>query len=69
MSESIKLFIVEGEERDYRYINRMTDCFFKGKYASRVINLPTSQNIYMLYKKIEEYGFDADIVEIIRNGA
>lgn len=30
MGESIKLFLVEGEDRDYRFINRMTNCFFKG---------------------------------------
>lgn len=52
MSDSIKLFIVEGEERDYRFVKGMTDLFMRGKFEARIIYLPAAQNIYMLYKKL-----------------
>ena len=46
----IILFIVEGEKRDYRFIEEMCNCFFKGKYKANIINLPAKQNIYMLFR-------------------
>ncbi len=52
MSKQIILFIVEGEKRDYRFVEEMTQCFFRGKYQVKIISLAASQNIYMLYQKI-----------------
>ena len=72
MDNPVKLFIVEGESRDYRFVNEMTTCFFKGRYTAKVIALPAAQNIYMLYKKLTDDHFETDIVEILRenvNGA
>lgn len=66
MSKQTVLFIVEGENRDYRFINEMTQCFFKGKYKIKIISLAASQNIYMLYQKLLEDDFDTDVVEILR---
>lgn len=44
MNSPIKLFFVEGEDRDYRYINSICSCFFgKGRFQSKIINLPASQ--------------------------
>ena len=34
MGESIKLFLVEGEDRDYRFIIRMTNCILRRLVAS-----------------------------------
>lgn len=68
MSNPVKLFIVEGEDRDYRFVNSMTSCFFgKGRFEAIVINLPVSQNIYMLFKSLMDDGFNLDIVEILRD--
>jgi len=68
MNNPVKLFIVEGEDRDYRFVNEMSFCFFsKGKFEAKVINLPASQNIYMLYRLLKEDDFDTDIVEILRD--
>lgn len=68
MSNPVKLFIVEGEHRDYRFVNELTRCFFsRGKHDSRIINLPASQNLYMLYQKLAEDDFETDIVEILRD--
>lgn len=66
MSNPVKLFIVEGESRDYRFVNEMTRCFFKGRYTSTIINLPASQNLYMLYQKLEEDNFETDVVEVLK---
>lgn len=67
MSKPIKLFIVEGEKRESRFIHEMANCFFeKGRYESKIINLSADQNIYMLFKKLEEDDFETDIVEIVR---
>lgn len=69
MSDSIKLFIVEGEERDYRFVKGMTDLFMRGKFEARIIYLPAAQNIYMLYKKLVEDDFQTDIVEVLRESS
>lgn len=61
------LFIVEGEKKDYRFIEEMTNCFFKGKYLARIINIPAKKNIYMLYNKLKEDDFETDIVELLRD--
>ena len=68
MRNPVKLFIVEGEKRDFRFIETMTKLFFsRGKFESRIINLPAAQNIYMLYKKLEKDNFETDLVEILRD--
>ena len=68
MSRPVKLFIVEGLDRDFRFVEKMTQCFFdRGRYEARIINLPAAQNIYMLYKVLKEDEFETDIVEILRD--
>ena len=67
MSRPVKLFIVEGEDRDYRFITRMTETFFSGKYEAKVICLPAQGNIYMLYKILKDDNFETDFVELIRD--
>lgn len=66
MSEAVILFVVEGEKRDYRFVDEMVECFLKGRYKVSVINVPASQNIYMLYEKMVEDDFDTDVVEVLR---
>lgn len=67
MSEPIIVFIVEGEKRDLRFAKELAQCFFQGRHKVTVINLPASQNIYMLYEKLRADGFETDIVEILRS--
>lgn len=67
MAEPVKLFVVEGESRDFRFVNEMTRCFLKGRYKTKVINLPAAQNIYMLYQKLVEDDFETDVVEVLRD--
>ena len=68
MNNPVKLFVVEGEVRDLRFAKELTDCFFSsGRYQAKIINLPASQNIYMLYKLLIEDDFDTDLVEILRD--
>ncbi len=67
MNKPVKLFIVEGEDRDYRFVNCMEHVFFTGRYETRVINLPASQNLYMIYKDFVEDEFDSDLVELLKN--
>lgn len=66
MGKPIKCFIVEGVDRDYRFLNEMLNTFCKGKYGSITICLPAEQNIYMLYNKLKEDDFETDIVELLR---
>ena len=61
-----KLFIVEGEDKECRYLESMTNCFFKGKHDSVIISLPAKQNIFMLYNILKEDDFETDIVEVLR---
>lgn len=69
MNEAIKLFIVEGVEKDYRFVKGMTDLFMRGRFAAKIIYLPAAQNIYMLYKKLVEDDFQTDIVEVLRESS
>ena len=66
MSKPVKCFIVEGEDRDYRFINEMIETFFKGRYDSVTICLSAEQNIYMLYNKLKEDQFETDLIELLR---
>lgn len=66
MSKQIKLFIVEGEDKYHRLIKRLTELFLTGKYSSKVITIPASQNIYMLYEKLSKDDFDTDVIELLR---
>lgn len=66
MSEPVVLFIVEGADRDWRFVNRMTDCFMRGSFKANIVSLPAEQNIYMLYSRLAEEGFDLDLVEVLR---
>lgn len=65
--QPVILFVIEGEARDFRFVNEMTRCFFRGRYQTKIINLPAAQNIYMLYQKLAEDNFDTDIVEVLRD--
>lgn len=67
MNNPIKLFIIEGEDRDNRFVQSMERVFFTGKYESRVINLPASQNLYMIYQDLAEDDFDSDLVELLKD--
>ena len=66
MDKPIKCFIVEGEDRDYRFISGMISTFFRGKYESITVCLPAEQNIYMLYSKLKEDNFETDLIELLR---
>ncbi len=66
MSETIKLFIVEGEDRDYRFIVNLTQLFFNAKQQFKTIHLPAKQNIFMLYQQLKEDEFETDLVELLR---
>jgi len=67
MREPCKLFIIEGESREDRIIEKMTRCFMKGSYKARVLHLPAAQNIYMLYSLLEQDDFESDLVELLRD--
>lgn len=67
MSKPVKCFIVEGEARDYRFIQGMTRTFFKGRFESVTIFLPAKLNIYMLYNRLKAEPFDTDPVELLRD--
>ena len=66
MSKPVKIFIVEGVARDYRFIGEMTRCFFTGKYDAKVIRLPTEMNVYMLYSLLKDDDFESDVIEVLR---
>ena len=63
----IKLFIVEGEARDLRFIELMSERFLKNKHDYRIIHLPAKQNIFMLYDILKDDDFETDIVEVLRD--
>ena len=66
MSRETKVFIVEGESREPRFVREMIQSFFQGKYQTKVVTLAAAQNIYMLYQKLKEDDFETDIIEVLR---
>lgn len=69
MGESdYKLIIVEGEKKEIGIFERV-EAFFIQKEKFRYVNLPASQNIYMLWQILKEDDFQTDIVEIIRGNS
>ncbi len=60
-----KVCIVEGEAREPIVINNIIQVFFSHDHV-KIITLPAGQNIYMLWKKLNEDGFDTDIIEVLR---
>ena len=66
MDKPVKCIIVEGEKRDYRYVEEMLKTFFVGKCQIVTVILPAGQNIYMLYNSLKEDDFETDLIEILR---
>lgn len=60
MSKNI-LLIVEGDRRERDFFNRLEEVFDLGY---EIYSLKT--NIYSLYKKMKDYEFNADIVEVLK---
>lgn len=58
-------FVVEGEAREPDIINSIRNVYFKNKNY-KVITLPAGQNIYMLWKRLEEDDFETDLIEVLR---
>lgn len=67
MSKSTKVFIVEGESRDFRLINHLIETFFVGKYNATVIPLSANQNLYMLFQLMDKTDFEMDLIEVVRD--
>jgi len=67
MSKQVKLFVVEGENRETRFLQWMIDIFFQGRFAAKIITLSAAQNIYMLYQILKKDDFETDMVEVLRD--
>ena len=58
-------FIVEGEAREPLIIKNIKKVFFK--HANfKIITLPACQNIYMLWKILEDDDYNTDVIEVLR---
>ncbi len=66
MDKAVKVFIVEGIDRDYRFLGEMAQCFFQGKFDAHIIRLPAEMNLYMLYSLLKKDEFETDVIEILR---
>ena len=67
MSNSIKVFVLEGESKEDTIVKMMTNCFFGEKNQNIIINLSVAQNIYMLYQTLKQYDFEIDFIELLRS--
>lgn len=66
LDRAVKVFIVEGENRDLRFIEALSRVFFSDSEESVIINIPSAGNIYMLYGVLKEDDFETDIIEVVR---
>lgn len=64
-NKDYKAFIVEGEVREPQIIDNISKIFFAHKNY-KVITLPAGENIYMLWKQLNEDDFDTDVIEVLR---
>lgn len=69
MNRATKVFIVEGENRDLRFVNSLTRLFMSDYDDSIIINVPAAENIYMLYEKLKEDEFETDVIELLRESS
>lgn len=69
MASPATLFIVEGERRDVRFLNSLIKRFLPEPRKVKTLILPAAQNIYMLYKQLEEDDFQTDVVEVLRESS
>lgn len=58
-------FIVEGTKREPSIIKNMGNIFFRNTQVMEII-LPAGQNIYMLWKILNEDDFQTDIIEVLK---
>ena len=65
VNKDYKAFIVEGESREPLIIDNISKVFFSHSNF-KIITLPVSQNIYMLWKKLKLDDFETDIIEVLR---
>lgn len=63
-SETIAI-IVEGDSREMHVMKSMKSVFFRNDQV-KLISFPAGQNIYMLWKRMEDDNYDTDIIEVIR---
>lgn len=57
--------IVEGADREQAVMRNLASIYFKTDRC-KIISFPAEQNIYMLWRKMNEDNFQTDIIEVVR---
>lgn len=63
--KNYKAFIVEGEVREQQIVHNLCNVYFKNS-NTKIITIPAGQNIYMLWKRMQEDEFQTDVIEVLR---
>lgn len=66
MSKKRIAVIYEGERTEKRLVNNISQCFFSQFTELLPIMFPAGENIYMLWKQLEEDDFQTDLIEVLR---
>ena len=59
-------FVYEGEKTEKALIQKMIQVYFSDISNPTIITLSASGNIYMLWNKLKEYSFEAEVIDIIK---
>ena len=57
--------IVEGERREIGYWTQMAGIFFPAGVFD-IVSLSAGENIYMLWKQLEQDDYETDIIELVQ---
>ncbi|WP_050008087.1 hypothetical protein [Butyrivibrio sp. WCE2006] len=68
MNKENILFVVEGAVREMGIVDNIRNVFFK-KSQIKIIPIPASKNIYMLWKILKNDEFETDIIEVLKEDA
>ena len=63
MNNKYILVLVEGEKTEINFFNNISNVFFKQNHNIEII--PFKCNIYKLYKHIESYNFNIDLIDAL----
>ena len=63
MNNKYILVLVEGEKTEINFFNNISNVFFKQNHIIEII--PFKCNIYKLYKHIESYNFNIDLIDAL----
>lgn len=59
-------FIYEGEKTEKVLIEKMSEVYFANMAGALILSFPAAGNIYMIWNRLMEDGFETDVIEVVK---